>query len=590
MPDRLTTSSHATPSPPALRLSLSQCAYLRAIAQGLTVVDASRRFLSIEHAAAAAGAHRRVVEHVAAIARRRGDPRWRLLGLVIEPRAIDSTPSLAQWAESEGLGAWSEAELQVLYAERFGPSDPRQHRRQLRDARLVEKRLALLRELEAVAAEPATQSDSVAGWLAPGIAASLATVDVTTLGDLQRQLALGGRWWRALPGWGPVKAGRVAEQLATLLGPPRARAWPAPISAAEPGTLSGRNGANRAGEPPRIDAQHDRAAIAAWITARAGSSATALVYEREAERFLLWCVLERGRALSDATADDCRAYMDFVQDVPDRWISKRRVARLAPEWAPFRGPLSIASQGVMLAALHSLFAWLVQARYLQSNPWVLVNRHLGDDPNTNPEDVTSRAFTPAAWAALRAEIVSKAPDASSVRLDWLCTFAEATGLRASELLSRTRKHVVRRGEGWWVQVHGKGRKNRLVPVPSAAMKATRSYFMSRGLRFDDAPEGAPLLASLTDPSAPISYSALAETFGRFVRRAAKRLPAAERAHAENASAHWLRHTHATRAAEREVPLDVLQANLGQNDPRTTARYYQAQLERRQAEMERVYGS
>jgi len=31
-------------------------------------------------------------------------------------------------------------------------------------------------------------------------------------------------------------------------------------------------------------------------------------------------------------------------------------------------------------ALHSLFGWLVQARYLASNPWVLVNRKLGDDP------------------------------------------------------------------------------------------------------------------------------------------------------------------------------------------------------------------
>ncbi len=38
-----------------------------------------------------------------------------------------------------------------------------------------------------------------------------------------------------------------------------------------------------------------------------------------------------------------------------------------------------------------------------------------------------------------------------------------------------------------------------------------------------------------------------------------------------------------------MPLDVLQANLGQADPRTTARYYRAQLERRRAERERVYG-
>ena len=44
----------------------------------------------------------------------------------------------------------------------------------------------------------------------------------------------------------------------------------------------------------------------------------------------------------------------------------------------------------------------------------------------------------------------------------------------------------------------------------------------------------------------------------------------------------------TRAAEREVPPDVLQESLGQADPRTTARYYRAQMERRQAAMEKAF--
>ena len=37
-----------------------------------------------------------------------------------------------------------------------------------------------------------------------------------------------------------------------------------------------------------------------------------------------------------------------------------------------------------------------------------------------------------------------------------------------------------------------------------------------------------------------------------------------------------------------MPLDVLQANLGHADPRTTARYYRAQMQRRQKEMERAF--
>ena len=38
-----------------------------------------------------------------------------------------------------------------------------------------------------------------------------------------------------------------------------------------------------------------------------------------------------------------------------------------------------------------------------------------------------------------------------------------------------------------------------------------------------------------------------------------------------------------------MTLDVLQANLGHADPRTTSRYFRAQMRRRQEEMEKVFG-
>lgn len=75
-----------------------------------------------------------------------------------------------------------------------------------------------------------------------------------------------------------------------------------------------------------------------------------------------------------------------------------------------------------------------------------------------------------------------------------------------------------------------------------------------------------------------------------MRRALADVPEEARQNGLRASAHWLRHTHATRAAERNVPPDVLQENLGQSDPRTTARYYRAQIQRRQAEMGRAFAN
>ena len=584
-----------SPAAPPERLGLHHLAHLRAVAEGLSVAESARRFLAIDHGNEALAAHRKAVEQVAATARRRGDSRWRLIGIEIRPVEASGTPPppLDAWAEAEGLADLRESELQELYVERFGDADTDVLRRQQRNARLRDKRLALLRELEALAAEQARPDDRLDGWLAAPVAEALRDAGAFTLADLRQRIARGGRWWKGLPGFGPVKAARLAERVETLLGEAPSPAWPLALDAAVLPTLSGRNGANRAvGGPAAIEAEDDRAAVRAWVAARSGSPATARQYEREAERFILWCVLERGKALADATAEDCRAYMDFLADVPERWIGRRRVDRLAPGWAPFKGSLSLVSQKAAIAALYSLFAWLVQARYLASNPWVLVNRKLGDDAGRlgDDDDVTSRAFTPAAWRVLLAHVGECERSPSAERLRWLCVFVECTGRRAAELLGARREHLHRAGPGWVLRVHGKGRKNRSVPVPARAVEATRAYFEERGFDLDAAPPQVPLLGALADPAVPIRYSALHNTFTRFVRRALKdsRLPEAERQRLLKASAHWLRHTHATRAAEREVPLDVLQENLGQADPRTTARYYRAQILRRQKEMERAF--
>ena len=90
----------------------------------------------------------------------------------------------------------------------------------------------------------------------------------------------------------------------------------------------------------------------------------------------------------------------------------------------------------------------------------------------------------------------------------------------------------------------------------------------------------------------IGYDALYETFTRFVRKALKRsgLEEGDRKAAAKASLHWLRHTHATRFAERGGDLDVLQANLGHSDPRTSAGYFRAQIERRQAQIEKAFAA
>jgi site-specific recombinase XerD len=229
------------------------------------------------------------------------------------------------------------------------------------------------------------------------------------------------------------------------------------------------------GAVARLAATDDRAAVREWIATRAGSAPTAVRYEREAERWMLWIITERGRAMSAATALDCRLYMDHLANLPEVWISRRKVARWAPGWGPFRGPLSVDGQAYAVHVLHSLYEWLVQAGYLAGNPWVLVNRRKRDavQPQRAALGPASRAFTPSAWAALRAYLDASRPGPSVERLRWLCTIGEATGLRAAELLRAEVGHLQGTAAGWVLVVVGKGGRARVVPVPHVAMQATR---------------------------------------------------------------------------------------------------------------------
>ena len=141
---------------------------------------------------------------------------------------------------------------------------------------------------------------------------------------------------------------------------------------------------------------------------------------------------------------------------------------------------------------------------------------------------------------------------SKLRLRWLCILCESTGLRAAELIAARREHIHVTRAGALLEVIGKGTRAREVPLPKVALQATREYFAARGIDFDNAPPETPLLGSLRDSTQLLTYSSLYETFTRFVKRAVERSslePDRQRA-AMKASLHWLRHTHATRFAER----------------------------------------
>ena len=596
------------------RLGPHHFAHLRAVAEGLDLAECARRYLGIEHGHEAVTAHHEAVDTVRAVARRRGESAWRLVGVTIRTPEGAPRPSLESFVQQHGLDGFSETEVVKLYAEAFSAD-----RKTTRGQRLRERQLALLRRIESVAAETPQPSDLVAGWFDEHLAAKLVTAGLLTLGALNARFSAGGRWFAALPAVGIAKARRIERHLATLLpreaqpakplfalsATPALFGAPLPARASDaheesaPGDFVVQEATKAALPRPLLDVDSDLQAVQSWIQARAGSLATVRVYQREAHRLLLWLQYERGEGGQGATlaqmgVPDCGAFMAFLQHIPPRWISRARAAPGQPGWAPFRGQLSHASGRQAITIIASMFAWLQSAQYLTANPWVLVNQATGDDPGRKMLD--TKAFSEAAMHEVLRFVDGQAPSPSRARICFILLFVEAVGLRSAELLSATLGDLRMEPEGWngWVlQVRGKGSKNRMAAVPGQALQALQAYLAVRGLgSIQEAPPEAPLLASSLDPMAPVGYQALYEHVKGWLTKAvrASSLPANEQARLAGATTHWLRHTFGTRAIARQVPLDVIQAQMGHASIQTTTAIYgRAPIQRRVDELGKAFG-
>lgn len=79
-------------------------------------------------------------------------------------------------------------------------------------------------------------------------------------------------------------------------------------------------------------------------------------YRKEAERLILWAIVERGRALSSLTTEDATAYPEFLRKTTSRsrWVGPPRT-RFSAEWRPFAAGLSPRSAAYALLSLMPCF-------------------------------------------------------------------------------------------------------------------------------------------------------------------------------------------------------------------------------------------
>lgn len=357
-----------------------------------------------------------------------------------------------------------------------------------------------------------------------------------------------------------------------------------------PPALSGASGSNRApATGAQIAAADDLAAVTAWLARYADSQATLLAYRREVERLILWAVLQLGKPLSSLTHEDLLAYERFLANPQPaaRWVlagSKKKLARSHAAWRPFAGPLSPTSVRHAMVVLNACFAWLTEAGYLAGNPLSLARRR-----RASSKPRITRYLSHDLWEAVK-ETVEAMPAGTererlhAARCRWLCTVLYLGGLRASEVTGTTMgaffsRRDTRGIERWWMEVNGKGNKDRLVPATDELMAELARYRAVHGLPPRPlAGETCPLVLPVIGREKALSRGALHLIVKEVFNLTAERLRGrglegeALAAVVVQASAHWLRHTAGSHMADQKVDLRHVRDTFGHSSIATTSGY------------------
>jgi site-specific recombinase XerD len=141
-----------------------------------------------------------------------------------------------------------------------------------------------------------------------------------------------------------------------------------------------------------------------------------------------------------------------------------------------------------------------------------------------------------------------------------------TGARASEVIKMQAKdiHLERKAS---VHIHGKGRKDRVVPL----WKTTTAMLKLWLMQFDHDPEN-PVFPNRAGK--PLSLTGVEDRLRTAVRRASKFCPALQN---RRISPHTIRHTTAMHLLQSGVDLSVIALWLGHESPSTTHLYMEADL-------------
>ena len=215
---------------------------------------------------------------------------------------------------------------------------------------------------------------------------------------------------------------------------------------------------------------------------------------------------------------------------------------------------TIQDTGVSIGTRHrrfretrTLFSWCLRIGYCERNPFAGI-------PNVKLEQKIIQPYTPDEVQALLA-VCDPTTEFGCRNRAVILLFLD-TGMRASELLQLTLADIQWEERRIHIR-HGKGRKQRVVPLSERPAAALRAYIC----RFRGEAPGRVFLASRR-PRLPLAPFSLITLFDRLGRRAG----------VKHTHAHRFRHTFATWAIENQAREIDVQYLLGHSTAAMVRRY------------------
>lgn len=161
-----------------------------------------------------------------------------------------------------------------------------------------------------------------------------------------------------------------------------------------------------------IEAGSDAEAIAKYLIVRCEKATTRSAVLRDLRKFALFMAIHQLPTLNSLKAEHCQTFQYWLMhpdpslcsQMPGQADPRARPPRLTrlvngreepnPDWRAFTSPMTPASANKAVTSIKALYAWLVNAGYLQGNPFTLIKPLTRDTPSQRTNETGNERELP----------------------------------------------------------------------------------------------------------------------------------------------------------------------------------------------------